>query len=68
MANLLREVCHDVKVEPHLQKVNMKQGITGDQARINVSAKGVLTPFDKTFLDIMVSNPNCLSNTTKTFK
>ena len=46
----------------------MKQGITGDQARMDVSAKGVLTPFDMTFLDIMVSHPNCLSNTTKTLK
>ena len=37
MANLLREVCHDVKVEPQLQKVNEgdclnPKTITGDQA------------------------------------
>ena len=57
MANLLREVCHDVKVEPQLQKViegdclNPKT-IIGDQARLDVSARGVWTTFDKSFLDI----------------
>ena len=25
-------------------------------------------PFDRTFLDIRVSHPNCLSNRTKTYK
>ena len=51
MANLLREVCHDVKVETQLQKVNEGdclnlKTITGDQARFDVSARGVWTPFD----------------------
>ncbi len=55
LANLLREVCHNVKVEPQLQKVNEgdclnPKTITGDQARLDVSARGVWTPFDKTFL------------------
>ena len=73
LANLLREVCHDVKVEPQLQKVNEgdclnPKTITGDQARLDVSARGVWTPFDKTFLDIRVSHPNCLSNRTKTLQ
>ena len=73
MANLLREVCHDVKVEPQLQKVNEgdclnHKTITGDQAWLDISARGVWTPFDKTFLDIRVSHPNCLSNRTNTLK
>ena len=39
MANLLREVCHDVKVEPQLQKVNEgdylnPNTITGDQVKV----------------------------------
>ena len=51
MANLLREVCHDVKVEPQLQKVNEGdclnlKTVTGDQARFDVFARGVWTPFD----------------------
>ena len=62
-----------MKVEPQLQKVNEgdclnPKTITGDQARLDVSARGVWTPFDKTFLDIRVSHPNCLSNRTKTLK
>ena len=73
MANLLREVCHDVTIEPQLQKVSEgdclnPKTITGDQAWLDVSARGVWTPFDKTFLDIRVSPPNCLSNRTKTLQ
>ena len=61
--NLLCEVCHDVKVEPQLQKVNEgdclnPKTLTGDQARLDVSARGVWTPFDKTFLYIRVSHLN----------
>ena len=39
-----------------------------DQARLDVSARGVWTPFDKTFLDIRASHPNCLSQRTKTLQ
>ena len=53
MANLLCEVCYDVKVEPQLQKVNEgdylnPNTITGDQARLDIFARGVWTPLDKT--------------------
>ena len=46
MANLLREVCHDMKVESKLQKVNEgncfnPKTTTGDQARFDISARGV---------------------------
>ena len=40
--------------------------ITGDQARLDVSSRGVWTPFHKTFLDIRVSHPNCLLNKIRT--
>ena len=58
MANLLREVYHDVKVEPQLQKVNEgdclnPKTIIGDQVRLDISARGVWTPFNKTFLDML---------------
>ena len=60
-----------MKVEPQLQKVNEgdclnPKIITGDQA--GLSARGVGTPFDKTFLDIRVSHHNCLSNRAKTLQ
>jgi len=69
----LKEVCFDVKIEPTLQKVNdgdclNPKTITSDQARLDVSARGLWTPLDKTFLDIRVSHPNCLSNRTKTLE
>ena len=56
IVNFLLEVCHDVKVEPQLLKVNEgdclnPKTITGDQSRLDLSARGVWTPFDKTFLD-----------------
>ena len=75
LANLLilREVCHDVKVEPQLQKVNEgdclnPKTITGDQARLDVSARGVWTPFDKTFLDIGFHTPIAYQTGPKLFK
>ena len=42
-----RDVCHDVKVEPQLQKVNEgdclnPKTITDDQARLDVFARGGL--------------------------
>ena len=66
------KVCHDVKVEPQLQKVNEgdclnPKTITGDQARLDVSARGVWTPFDKTFPDIRVSHPQLLIKQDKNF-
>jgi len=72
-AKFLKEVCFDVKIEPTLQKVNdgdclNPKTITSDQARLDVSARGLWTPLDKTFLDIRVSHPNCLSNRTKTLE
>ena len=60
-------------MEPQLQKVNegdclKPKTITGDQAWLDVSARGVWNPFDKTFLVISVSHPNCSSNRTKTLQ
>jgi len=73
-AKFLKEAgCKDVVTEPTLQKVNPgdclnPKTITADQARLDVSARGLWTPLDKTFLDIRVSHPNCLSNRTKTLE
>ena len=60
-AKLLREVCKDVKVEPILMPV----GITGtestnnaEKARLDVSAVGVWSSMERTFLDVRVMHPN----------
>ena len=61
------QICKSIKYVKKKPYLNPKT-ITGDQARLDISARGVWTPFDKTFLDIRVSHPNCLSNRTKTPK
>ena len=58
---LMREVCSDVKVEPHLLPLadnNIVRGNTADNARLDVSGNGVWGPAEKTFLDIRVMHPN----------
>ena len=56
-AELMREVCHDVKVEPELLPIegdcNMR-GNTADKAWLDVSGVGVWRAYEKTFLDIRV--------------
>ena len=62
-----------ILLEPQLQKINEgdclnPKTIPGDQAWLDISARGVWTPFDKTYLDTRVLHPNCLSNRTKTLQ
>ena len=69
-ANLLREVCHDVAVEPHLQplwgeQLNGRTNIQGDGTRLDISACGFWGGrFEKAFYDIRVFNPYAQSNRT----
>jgi hypothetical protein len=60
-ATLLKEVCRDVKIEPIL----MPLGETGtesandkEKARLDVSAVGVWSSMERTFLDVRVMHPN----------
>ena len=39
-----------------------------EQARLDISARGVWTSFDKSFFDVRVTHPNCLSNRSKPFQ
>ena len=60
-AELMREVCHDVKVEPELLPVegdSVTNGNSAEKARLDVSGVGVWGPYEKTFLDIRVMHPN----------
>ena len=68
-AMLLKEVCKDVKVEPELLPI----GNTGtdstnvaEKARLDVSAIGVWSPMERTFLDVRVMHPNSPSYEDKT--
>ena len=73
IAKMLKEVCYDVRTEPHLLKVNdgdcvLPHTNTAEQARLDISARGVWTSFDKSFFDVRVTHPNCLSNRSKPFQ
>ena len=60
-AELMREVCLDVRVEPALIPIandTHRGGNTANKARLDVSGIGVWGPYEKTFLDIRVMHPN----------
>ena len=39
-----------------------------EHARLDVAARGVWSQYDRSFVDIRVTHPNCLSNSDKTLK
>ena len=67
-AELLKEVCTNVCIEPHLQPLTGEQlrlhtSIKGDEARLDVAADGLWGGrFERAFLDIRVFNPRAQSN------
>ena len=58
-ANFLRQVCHNVVVEPELLPVEcaMFQGNQADQARLDIAANGLWGPFQKTMFDVRIFHP-----------
>ena len=63
-AELMREVCLDVKTEPRLLPLandNIVNGNVTEQARLDVSGIGVWSPMEKSFLDVRVIHPNSRS-------
>ena len=74
IANVTKEVCHDLQLEPQLtaikdeEKSLSQHSSTADNARLDVSAGGVWALFDRTFIDIRVTHPNCRSHRNKTLK
>ena len=59
-ASLLREVCRDVKIEPELLPIE-NSGNTSkepEKARADVSAIGVWSSMERTFLDVRVTHPH----------
>ena len=67
-ASMLREVCHDVQAEPHLQTLTgetmvLRTANTEPGARLDISACGVWGGrFERTFFDVRVFNPSAQSN------
>ena len=69
LAEVLQEVCKDVKVEPQLLPVTGEALPAGanitDGARSDVSAVGLWHPMNRAFIDILVFNPHAPSNAVK---
>ena len=73
-ANLLSEVCRNVRVEPELQEVTTEEfsgqsAITTKGARLDIAANGFWGGrFERTFLDVRVFNPHAPSNRNTTIE
>ena len=70
-AELMREICNDVRVEPELLPLNNEQTVNGNvaqRARLDVSGNGVWGPQERTFLDIRIMHPNAPSYREKDIK
>ena len=58
--NLLHKVCNDVETEPSLQPLNGEHinGLTGDESRPVIRARGVWRNGQNAFFDIRITNLN----------
>ena len=68
-ASLLKDVCHDVEVEPHLQpltgEVLISSANSSDEARLEVSARGFWQREQRAFFYIRIVNPFAKSHLNK---
>ena len=59
-ANLLNKVCNDVEIEPRLQPLEGEQmtasTIDGDEARLDIRARGFWRPGQSAYFDVRVTN------------
>ena len=58
----LRDVCHDVSIEPPLQILSGNESLSkttnkDDEARLDVAARGFWVTGQKAFFDIRIFNP-----------
>ena len=59
-AQLMEEVCTDVKKEPVLipTTAEITNGNISEKARLDISAIGIWGKYEKTFFDVRISHPN----------
>ena len=71
-AQLLKQVCKDVQIEPPLQPINgvsfHRSAITTDEARLDVRARGFWRDGQNAFFDIRTTNADSASQRSKTIK
>ena len=71
-AEFLREVCKDEKVEPELLPIETtdltSRGNIADGARLDISARGVWSPYERSFMDVRVMHPNSPSYINKSIE
>ena len=62
-AKILKEVCNDVKTEPRLIPTNAEllYGNAADEARLDISARGLWSGGEKTMFDVKVTHPTAPS-------
>ena len=62
-AEMQREVCRDVVVEPKLIPLDNEEipGVQGERAAPDVSSRGLWSTFERTFFDVRVLHPNAPS-------
>jgi hypothetical protein len=66
-AKLLKEVCSDVKTEPMLIPTDeeLVRGNTAQQARLDISARGMWSSHERTLFDVKVCHPTADSHMRK---
>ena len=63
-AEMMAEVCQDVKIEPELLPLDNeidRSGNVAEKARLDVSGIGVWGSYERTFLDVKIVHPNAPS-------
>ena len=62
-ADLQKEVCKDVVVEPRLLPLDNEdvEGTSGERAAPDISSRGIWSTFERTFFDVRILHPNAPS-------
>jgi len=64
-ASILKDICKDVKIEPELLPIGARSIAstnTSEKARLDVSAVGIWSLMERTFLDVRIVHPNAPSH------
>ena len=69
-AKLLKEVCADVRVEPSLLPTDEERvsGNTASGARLDISARGLWSAYERSFMDVRVTHPTAESHIRKSME